>query len=226
MKKLAIAIVFALSLAAALCLAGCGGSSPASTSGASASSASASSSSEDAAKAEYDRACALFDEGKYYSAKVAFENSKYDDWEKRAAECVQPMPQTGELMHDESMVSDKMELEIVVNEENGELGRYFAVYTADHVLAETLFIKGAGTIETMLPGGNYYIKDASGTEWYGEKELFGKDGHYESMVFNEVEGDPYLTVLGEGYVWTITINNAAVDGQGVDSEQDDWESWS
>ena len=188
-------------------------------------SAPADSRAEDPAKAEYDRACALFDEGKYYSAKATFENSGYEDWEQRAAECVQPMPETGELWHNEDMMSDNMKLEFVVNSEDESIGRYIAVYTADRALAASLFVNGSGTVETWIPGGDYYIKDATGSVWYGENELFGPDGHYETLVFDENESDRYLTSLSEGNIWTITINTASSEGQGVGSEEGSWEDW-
>ena len=189
-----------------------------------ASSSSVSTSSEDSAKAEYDRACALYDEGKYYSAKEAFEKSAYGDWEQRAAACVQPMPETSELFHDPDMVSDRMILNFVVEEADANEGTYISVYTKDKRLVETVFIKGTGTVETKLPGGEYYVKDASGSEWYGEDEQFGPGGDYESMVFNEVESDPYLTVLKEGYEWTITINSLGDTGRGVGFEEGSWDN--
>ena len=225
MKKYLAIIVMCCAFALALGLAACGGSSSGSAASGSESSASASSSAEDEAKAEYDRAVALFDEGKFFSAKEAFEKSGYQDWEQRAAACVQPMPETGELWHNENMVTDEMILEFAVNEDNADLGRYIAVYSQDKQLAATLFVKGGGTVSTGLPGGNYYIKDAKGTEWYGSDELFGSDGNYETMVFDEIEGDRYLTVLDAGYEWTITINTGSGEGQNVGSEEDEWGSW-
>ena len=232
MKKSVIVIALAAIFAMALCLVGCSNSSSSSTASASGSSASASSASSsasanvpDPAKVEYERASVLFAEGKYFSAKEAFESSGYGDWEERAAACVQPMPETGEIWHNENMKSDQMRLDFDVNEIDENVGRYIAVYTEDKELVETLFVKGSGTVETWLPGGNYYVKDASGTAWYGETELFGRDGEYETMVFDEVEGDRYLTVLEEGYAWAITINAATDEGQGVGSELNEWGSW-
>ncbi len=221
MKKIIIALCTAVLV---LGLSACGGSSASSAASASASSASASSSADNLAETEYNRAVALFNEGKFYSAKVAFENSKYKDWEQRAAACVQPMPETGELFHDANMTSDNMILTFVVNEEDAAKGLYITVYTKDNVLVESLFIKGTGTVETNIPGGEYYVKDSSGTEWYGTDEQFGPDGNYETMVFDEVEGDRYLTMLNEGYAWDITINSVDGSGQGVGSEQGSWEN--
>lgn len=180
---------------------------------------------EDPAEAEYNNANALFEEGKYYSAKKAFENNKYGDWEQRAAECVQTKPETGEIWHDENNTSDNMILTFVVESEEENTSRYIAVYTKDHELVESLFINGTGTVETSLKGGEYYVRSATGTDWYGETELFGEDGKYENMIFDEVEDDRYLTSLEEGYEWKITINTTSTGGQGVESEETDWESW-
>ncbi len=230
MKKSLVLVVMSCMLVLALGLAACGGSSSSSASSGSssapapASTSSSSSSAEDAAKAEYDRAVALFDEGRFYSAKAAFEKSAYEDWEERAAACAQPMPETGELFHDEGMKSDKMILAFNVNAQDENEGMYIAVYTKDGKLVESMFIKGSGTVETGIPGGEYYVKDSSGTEWYGTDEQFGPDGHYENMVFNEVEGDSHLTVLEEGYRYDITINGATGDGQSVNSEESSWEN--
>ncbi len=175
------------------------------------------------AQSEYDRAVELYNQGMYYSARTAFENSGYEDWEARAASCVLSMPESGELWHDDNLVSDNMQLVFTVYGDYDGVGYYIRVYTEDRALAETVFVRKGGTVETWLPGGNYYIKDGSGTEWYGENEQFGPDGAYENMVFNEVEGDAYLTVLDEGYSWTIGIEDSEGNGDGVEAEAIGWE---
>ena len=110
-------------------------------------------------------------------------------------------------------------------EETEEVYRYIAVYTKDHELVESLFIRGIGSVKTNIPPGEYYVKDALGTEWYGEKELFGEDGTYEKMIFNEMEEDDYLTVLEEDYEYKITINPSLHGGESVESEETGWENW-
>lgn len=179
---------------------------------------------EEPGKEEYERAVALFEEGKFYSAKTAFEESQYGDWEERAAACVQPLPETSELWHNEEMVSDTMQLIFKVNASDEDLCHYIAVYSEENELAEKLFFRGSGTVETWLTAGNYYVWDASGREWYGEDEQFGPTGHYERMVFNEIDYDEYLTILDDGYAWTITLHTSTGDGQGVGSEETGWEN--
>ena len=224
MRKAPVSVLSCCALMLALGLAGCGGNASPSTPAQPGGDKPADTSVEDAAKAEYDRASALFGEGKFYSAKQAFEKSAYGDWEQRAAACVQAMPETGELFHDPDMASDSMILEFVVNEEDANKGCYISVFTKDNKLAETLFIKGGGTVQTRLPGGEYSVKDSNGTEWYGENEQFGPNGYYETMVFDEVEGAPNLTVLEDGYQYTITINGAHGVGQTVGSTEGSWDN--
>ena len=180
-------------------------------------------SSKDQARTEYQQARALFDEGKYYSAKTAFEECEYADWDERAAACVQPMPRNGELFHDENMISDKMKLSFEVEDYRESVGRYITVYTKDKTLVEAVFIQGSGRVSTKLPGGEYYIKCATGTEWYGPDEQFGPDGHYETCVFDEAEGDRNLVELTEGYEWEITFYY--IDGRtgGISTEENSWE---
>ena len=113
-----------------------------------------------------------------------------------------------------------------INSYDESIGRYFKVFAEDGTLAACLFITGSGTVSTSLPGGIYKIMDATGDTWYGTSEAFGPDGYYEYMVFDEVEGDRYLTILDAGYEWTISVNvTENTGGTGVGSESFDWDSW-
>ena len=175
---------------------------------------------------DYMKGAALFLDGYYYQAQEAFEESGYENYEERAAACLQEFPETGEMWHNENLVSDAMYLTFTVESVDDEAeGMYILVNTADDEPASTLFIRGKDTVTVHLPGGNYRIQDASGKVWYGTQDCFGRDGHYERMVFEEIEGDDYLTVLDEGYEWTITINTSSGEGSGVGSEDEDWGSW-
>ena len=165
-------------------------------------------------------------EEKYYSAREAFLASSTEQAAILAESCILPWPETGELWHSESFVSDDMILEFKVVQEDPDTGMYFMVFAENGELASTLFVLGEGTVSANLPGGRYRIQDASGTAWYGEKEVFGKDGFYERMIFEEFEGDDYLTDLEAGYLWTISINVSPDDiSTGVDADETDWDTW-
>jgi len=103
----------------------------------------------------------------------------------------------------------------------------FEVYTEAGDKAAVLFLTGSGSVTTALPGGNYRIKDATGTEWYGLEDAFGRYGDYEYMSFYEFDEDEYLTALPGGYEWTITVHvtEGNPDGTGVGTVGSDWESW-
>lgn len=55
--------------------------------------------------------------------------------------------------------------------------------------ALTIFVKAGQTVEIKVPLGNYEIKYATGTKWYGENLLFGPDTQYakadDTFAFTE-----------------------------------------
>ena len=177
----------------------------------------------------YREGLELKKEGKFYSAREAFRRSRMADAQDMAQKCAQVFPKTGELWHNKNFKSSEMYLLFSVEQADPSTGMYINVYSENNELASTLFIRGVGKARTKLPGGRYRIRDATGTEWFGEKETFGQEGHYELMTFREIEGDEYLTDLEKGYEWTISINIVSQAGTagstGVGQEETDWNSW-
>ena len=172
---------------------------------------------------DYMRGCALAAEGRYYSARMAFEVSGFGDWEERAQACIQPWPETGELYSNSEVYGDITALCVVFNG-TPDTAMLVKIYTVDGVLARTMFIGGSGSATTYLPEGVYIIKDGAGEEWYGEQEAFGADGYYEIMTFD----DDVQEVLLEGYyITTITVNvqESNPDGKGVGSDAETWENF-
>ena len=182
---------------------------------------------ENSGKLLYLKGCAYCASGRYFKAMEAFTESGWGSWEKRAAACVQPWPSNGEIWHNSDVTAEEMSLTFKVNGSDSATGRYFEVIQEDGTRAAALFLKGNGSVYVYLPGGNYRIREAGGTAWYGPKDLFGRDGKYETMVFNEFEDDEYLTELTAGYGWVININPVedTPDSADVGSVDDDWESW-
>ena len=172
---------------------------------------------EDPGKFEYLLGCSYYAQGKYYSAKEAFENSQYKDYEQRAAACVQPWPQNGVLKHDPNY-NGGASLTIEVNSSDADLGHYFILCTEDLNFVSGLFITGSGSATTYFPGGVYKVLEFSGDTWYGDLENFGPDGHREIMVFDEYEDDRNKTWLGNEGGWVITVNVADAAGAAVSDE--------
>ena len=174
----------------------------------------------DAAEIDYMRACAYVAGGKFYSARKACESSGFGDWEERAAACVQSWPKTGQLYKNPSVKGSSTQLTVKFNT-NPDTAMLVKIYTADDVLARTLFIGGTGKASTSLPAGTYTIKDGTGKEWYGEEEAFGEDGYYEIMTFGDGE---QKVKLMKNYSSTITVN-VQEDNPNADRVGSDYENW-
>ena len=167
---------------------------------------------------------ARYAQGKYYSAMKAYESSEYRDWEKRASACVQTRPRNGEMWHNPDYVSNEAILIFQVNAVNKSDGYYFKVFAEDGTCVSSMFVNGSGSASAKLPEGIYKIMDARGETWFGTDDLFGPEGEYEYMVFEEIEDDKYKTMLEAGYYWTITINSTGSEGgTGVGGETLDWD---
>ena len=172
---------------------------------------------EDPGKFDYLMGCAYYAQGKYYSAKEAFENSQYDDYEQRAADCVQPFPQDGELRHNPDYYGNAS-LTYEVNNSDESLGHYFILCTENMDFVTGVFIGGNGTAATYFPGGEYKVLEYSGDTWYGDIDTFGPDGYREIMIFNEYEDDEHKTWLGNEGGWIITVNVEGASGADVGGE--------
>ena len=173
---------------------------------------------------DYIRACALYQKGLFYQAKMAFEQSWYRDYEYRAQSCAQPLPANGEHYHNGNYSSDAMILTFTVNSYDPSEGMLFQIYTQDGTHVSTLFVNGSGSVSTHLPGGIYRIRDVSGSAWYGWSDLFGADHPWEYMTFYEFEEDKYSTNLPAGYEWQISINvTEATGGSDVGSTSIPWD---
>ena len=179
----------------------------------------------DAGEYDYMTACALVAQGKYYSAKQAFEYSGYGDWETRAAACVQPWPKNGVLYKNPDVKGSSTELVVKVNAEP-DRAMLVKVYTASGVLARTMFIGGTGQATCSLPAGVYVVKDGVGSNWYGEEEAFGDwpDGLYEIMTYEDGSQEVNLK---RNYRSTITVNVQEGDptGEGMGSDPENWETF-
>ena len=179
----------------------------------------------DAGEYAYLSACAMDARGRYASAKALFEESGWKDWESRAADCVRKWPKTGVLYKNPKVKGSAAELTVKFNTDP-DTAMLVKIYTADGVLARTMFIGGTGKATTSLPAGTYVIKDGIGSSWYGEEEAFGPrpEGTYEIMTF---DGGQQEIHLKKNYASTITVNVREGDpaGEGVGSEYEDWENF-
>ncbi len=161
---------------------------------------------------EYLKGCVLYVQGKYYSAKEAFESSTYGNSEERAVSCLQEWPANGELWENSEVPGSDTSLTFVVNSTDESRGICFEMFTVDGRLASVLLVKGSGSATTYLPVGTYRIRDCYGHEWYGTSEKFGPYGYYyEYLTFSEDEDTMYDAYLDYGS-YQLTINASEMQG--------------
>ena len=157
----------------------------------------------------------------FFTAHQEFLDSKWGDWNERAAACVQPWPENGEVWKNYLVPAAGTQLTIQVNQP--EDSAFFARLYRDGEAYCGLFIGGSGEATADLPGGTYSIKVGSGSTWFGGRELFGKHAAYQAMIFDE--NGTETVELESGRAYTLSINVEKIDkGTGVGSEEETWEN--
>ena len=169
----------------------------------------------------YNAAMDLFNDGKYYSARQEFLESKYGDWQDMAEKCIRSRPSTGELWHDPNIWVKDMYLTFRIDQPE-DTSIFIRLYKDGNPVSY-LFVAGPGEVTAQLPGNGYYtVRDGIGTTWYGEKEAFGPDGSYEIMTFDAAGTEQIY--LQSYYEYTISINIGG-GGTGVGSRDVVWGSF-
>ncbi len=172
-------------------------------------------------KERYDEAMALYNDEKYYSARQAFIESEYGNWEEMAAKCIRRVPAAGELWHDPNIWVKDMSLTFRIDQPE-DTSIFIRIYKDGKPISYVI-VPGPGEATAELPGNGYYtIKDGIGTEWYGVKEAFGPDGSYETMTFDEAGTEKVY--LESYYEYTISINVGG-GGTGIGSKDENWENF-
>lgn len=175
----------------------------------------------DGYKDRYDEAMALYNDEKYYSARQAFIESEYGNWEEMAEKCIRRRPSTGELWHDPNVWVRDMYLTFRIDQPE-DTSIFIRLYKDGNPVSR-VFVAGPGETTVQLPGNGYYsIKDGIGKTWYGEKEAFGREGSYETMTFDDAGTEKVY--LQSYYEYTISINVAST-GKGIGSKDEDWDSF-
>ena len=181
----------------------------------------------DSQKYEYLAGLAFWIRGEFYDASVHFAICGRDDADALVNACIQPWPGTGLLYQNPNYVSQDMHLIIQVDSRDPEYAGLYKIIAQNGDTAANLFIAGANAADVWLPGGIYMIKEATGKNWYGGRDLFGEKGSYETMLFYEFEGQDELTLLDSGYEWIISVNisQANPEGSNVGSQWTDYGSF-
>jgi len=171
---------------------------------------------------EYLKGCVMCMRGKYYNARNCFENSRFGDYEDRALACVQDMPATGQVYKNNELTGSESSLTVSINSYDESAATCVLIYNSDDQLVSCLLIRGSSNAMALLKAGRYRIVDGTGYRWYGVRDMFGEDGTYETIIFDD--GTDTLDIQS-GYDYTITFNvqehsDASI---GLGSEDIGWE---
>jgi hypothetical protein len=146
-----------------------------------------------------------YNEGDHYGAYQDFKNlGSFKDSSDRMQQCATAFPATGELYHNEGYVSSSSA--IVIDGTNSSYTSYYKIYSGDN-LVSTIFLNTGGSCTVEVPPGDYTIKEASGTTWFGEEVMFGDEGYYEILLFDG--SNNYFTLE---YNVKVTITLSVLDG--------------
>ena len=146
---------------------------------------------------KYEDAQALYDNGEYYKAMVAWNAiSEWKDSAEKAKTCKQTMPDNGSMKKGSGSISLKIKAPSSIN-------ALLRVYNSGGEVVGQIFIAAGKDATLKLGAGTYTIKVGYGTEWYGEKDLFGAKGAYLQLK----NGTSESFTLKKNYSYTLTLQS-------------------
>ena len=166
---------------------------------------------------DYALADQLFAAGDRYDAYVAFEElGGYSDAAARAQSCIVPITGSYEAYHDPGFVSASCDLTIVSHA--ADETSFVKLYCGDTLVSSVFVLPGA-SMKISVPPNTYRIKAASGVNWFGDTDLFGDEGEYYTMTFDD-EGTETMD-FQPNYAYTLDLlvsEGGNVGSQGADRE--------
>ncbi|MDR2956747.1 MAG: zinc ribbon domain-containing protein [Coriobacteriales bacterium] len=158
----------------------------------------------------------LYKQGSLYEAYLLFRSlGSFDDANDRAEGCTISFPNTGEIYHNSDFVSSAVSL--VIDGSNMPFVRYIKIYSGS-TLVSRIFLNPWSSVTVYLPSDTYTIRAASGTLWFGEEIMFGDEGDYSTMVF---EDGGTTTFFRNNYIYTLTLyatEDSNIKSQDIDRE--------
>ena len=151
--------------------------------------------------------------GDLYGAFSDFRKlGSYEDSADRMKQCTTPFPSTDIIYKNPEYNSTRSS--IVINCSNNPHSSYFKLYN-DTTLVAIMWVNGGEKLTISVPAGNYSIRQATGSAWFGEEIMFGDEGYYEVILF---DADRDYFSLGDNVNATI---NLSVTGGNLGSRETD-----
>lgn len=159
----------------------------------------------------YEEAEDALAEGHNYEAYELFTSiSDFSDSRKRADDCFVDYPSTGVLHVSPSYEGGTGIIRIISGASMDE-PLYVKIYdTSSDELAATVWVSVGDQCDAYLPLGSYNVRYASGSDWFGETDMFGDDGEYV-----EIDDTTVLDTAGGGIIWTIGTFGGNTSGSNV-----------
>ena len=163
---------------------------------------------------DYEAAKIAYEQGKYYTAYTLYSAMpNYSDSADMAQKCIQTTPKTGQTYRNDAYKSKSCPITIKTPDDG--LHSYLKFYSENGDLVCCMFIASGKSTRVSLPAGNYQIKEATGTNWFGEEEMFGLEGaSYYALTFGD---GAITTTLERNYIYTLTLRNASDGNVGMNT---------
>lgn len=163
---------------------------------------------------DYESAKTAYERGKFYTAYTLYSAMPdYFDSSEQAQNCIQTAPKTGQTYRNDAHKSKSCP--ITVKTPDDDLNSYLKFYSENGDLVCCMFIASGKSARVSLPAGNYQIKEATGTNWFGEEEMFGLEGaSYYALTFGD---GATTTTLKRNYIYTLTLRNASDGNVGMNT---------
>ena len=150
----------------------------------------------DALQATYDEAGEHFENEEYYQARELYLSiSDFKDAAEKAESCKQPLPENGALKKGNGGIAFTITAP--------DIGKsvFVKIYDSDGDTVGQVFLHSGSSSTVSMAAGSYTIKVAYGTDWYGEKDLFGDDGIYYQLL----NGSSEQFGMENGYTYTLEL---------------------
>jgi tetratricopeptide (TPR) repeat protein len=162
----------------------------------------------------YAQADAAYTEGLFYAAYVLFRDIiGYKDSRSRAESCIQDNPPTGELFRNSDFSGRAVSVRVRTPRDQVH-STFVKVYTEDGIHVSSLFIRGGDSPTLRIPTGTYMFRAAYGENWFGEEEMFGDEGHYETLIIDNAT----TYRIRSNYTYTLTLGGVTDGNVGSQNE--------
>jgi len=162
----------------------------------------------------YSQADSAYTEGLFYTAYVLFRDIiGYKDSKSRAEVCIQDNPTTSELFRNSDFSGRSVSVRVRTPRDQN-YPTFLKVYNEDGIHISSTFIHGGDSFTLRIPSGTYIFKAAYGQDWFGEEEMFGDVGLYQTLIFD----DTTTIRLSSNYTYTLTLGGVTDGNVGAQDE--------